>query len=236
MVRYGTSPTLLLNTLAAPKVSSCDLSPQRIFTDTGSVVIHQHAGQDATQSYSSVHSMTLLLETLTNAKLMGTLDTSTIGTAWPRPSASQNSKDQLSHEKPPLFSLLSSHDFENVAIKTLSRKAWAYYSSGATDLITVEANKSFYNRVWFRPRILRDVKAVDTTCKIQGLKSALPIFVSPAAMAKLVHPSGEKGIAAACAEKGIFQCVSGIRNSAPAGGVKVTLIRILIERMVLHLV
>ena len=47
-----------------------------------------------------------------------------------------------------------------------------------------------------------------TKCRIQGLTSSLPVFVAPAAMAKMVHTSGEKGIAAACANKGIIQCVS----------------------------
>ena len=41
------------------------------------------------------------------------------------------------------------------------------------------------------------------------MASELPLFVSPAAMARMVHPSGERGIAAACAGKGIVQCVSG---------------------------
>lgn len=141
---------------------------------------------------------------------MGTLDTSTIDESWSKPPPSENPTVQLSHEKPPLFTLLSSHDFETVARKTLSPKTWAFYSSAATDLITANANKSFFDRIWFRPRVLKDVLKVDTECHFQGLRSSLPLFVSPAAMAKMVHKSGEKGIAGACAKKGIVQCVSKI--------------------------
>lgn len=111
-------------------------------------------------------------------------------------------------QKPPLHTLLSAHDFETVAEKTLRAKTWAFYSSAATDLITHRANQSFFNRVWFRPRILRNVRTVSTACKIQGLQSALPLYVAPAALAKMVHPSGERGIAAACGRSGIIQCVS----------------------------
>ena len=45
-------------------------------------------------------------------------------------------------------------------------------------------------------------------CRIQGVGSTLPIFVAPAAMARMVHKEGELGIAKGCKAKGIVQCVS----------------------------
>lgn len=41
-----------------------------------------------------------------------------------------------------------------------------------------------------------------------GLDMSVPIFCSPAAMAKMVHPEGEKGIARGCKKIGIPQCIS----------------------------
>jgi len=41
-----------------------------------------------------------------------------------------------------------------------------------------------------------------------GQKMSVPIFCAPAAMAKMVHPSGENGLARGCRKKGIPQCVS----------------------------
>jgi L-lactate dehydrogenase (cytochrome) len=104
--------------------------------------------------------------------------------------------------------ILSTYDFEVAAQKILSPKAWAFYSSAATDLISVKANKAFYDRVWFRPRLLRDVTTVNTSSKISGVNSNLPFFIAPCAMAKLGHKEGELGIARACHEKGIIQCVN----------------------------
>jgi L-lactate dehydrogenase (cytochrome) len=52
------------------------------------------------------------------------------------------------------------------------------------------------------------VKDVDTTTTMLGQKMSVPIFCSPAAMAKMVHPEGEKGIARGCRKQGIPQCVS----------------------------
>lgn len=103
-----------------------------------------------------------------------------------------------------------------MASQTLSAKTWAFYSSAATDLITRDANRSTFDRIWFRPRVLRDVRDVDTRTKLLGVKSQMPVFVSPAALARLVHPDGEKGIARGCREKGVIQCVrvaSGCRGT-----------------------
>ena len=138
---------------------------------------------------------------------MGKLDTPTIDESWFKAPPTEGPNALLEHEKPPLYTVLSSHDFESVAQKTLTPKTWAFYSSAATDLITARANKSFFDRIWFRPRILKDVRRVNTSCTIQGIQSSLPLFVSPAALAKMVHKSGEMGIAAACASNGIIQCV-----------------------------
>ena len=185
-------------------------------------VILQHAGKDATKAYSAVHDPSLLSETLSSTHLIGIIDPASspaesdseaqhpppppplLGPASIRALASADHATP----KPPLDTLISAHDFELVAEKTLSTKAWAFYSSAATDLITHRGNKSFLDRIWFRPRVLRDVRTVSTRCSIMGVESALPLYVAPAALAKMVHPSGEKGIAAACARNGIIQCVS----------------------------
>lgn len=180
---------------------------RRLNSQSPALVILEHAGKDATERYAEVHSLSLLGNTLDSSNLVGLLDTSTIDRES-TPLPSKNSKIKLQHEKPPLYSLLSSHDFEAVASRSLKPKAWAFYSSAATDLITMKANKSFFDRIWFRPRVLRNVRNVDTSCLIQGVESSLPLFVAPAALARMVHPSGEKGIAAACATRGVIQCIS----------------------------
>lgn len=42
-------------------------------------------------------------------------------------------------------------------------------SSGADDEITMRENRSAYQRIWFRPRVLRDVTNVDYSSTILGL-------------------------------------------------------------------
>lgn len=52
------------------------------------------------------------------------------------------------------------------------------------------------------------MRDVSTATRILGCDVGLPLFVSPAALARLVHPDGEKALAAGCGAKGVAQCVS----------------------------
>ncbi|RDH36469.1 FMN-dependent dehydrogenase [Aspergillus welwitschiae] len=111
-------------------------------------------------------------------------------------------------QPPPLSSILSTHDFEKAASKSLTPKTWAFYSSAATDTFTHESNRTMYDRILLRPRILRNVTSVSTKTNILGCRMDLPLFMSPAAMATLVHPDGELALARGCARYGVGMCVS----------------------------
>ena len=126
---------------------------------------------------------------------------------WQRPPPKKTT-ELKEHEKPPLNTIINADDFEAVASRTLDKKTWAFYSSAATDCYTRDRNRSFFNRIWMRPRVLRNVKDIDTSTTMLGHKIGAPIFVSPAALAKLVHPSGEQGIAGGCAKLAVPQCIS----------------------------
>jgi L-lactate dehydrogenase (cytochrome) len=112
------------------------------------------------------------------------------------------------YEKPALHAIISAADFQEVARYNLTPKAWAFYSSAATDLVTHGMNKSLTRRVMFRPRILRDVKDVCTKRTILGCPSSAPFFISPAAMARLAHPDGEVALARGAGTEDIIQCIS----------------------------
>lgn len=173
------------------------------------VVILKYAGNDATAAYSEVHAPSVLPTNLSPDQLKGTLDESTIDEDWLKPQAGNNTAVVRDSEKPALQTLINSHDFELVASKTANKKTWAFYSSAATDLLTRDANKSYFDRIWFRPRVLRNVRSVNPATRILGGDYKLPLFVSPAAMAKMIHPDGECAIARACESRNIMQGVRG---------------------------
>ncbi|KAK7181859.1 hypothetical protein DPSP01_002447 [Paraphaeosphaeria sporulosa] len=189
----------------------------------GSEVILKYAGKDATSVYNEFHAPGMLEETLATNKFVGdilpsndlpprsTIDEAEAAESKPHPGKRQieipNQVPEI-YEKPHLHQLISAADFQEVARHTLTPKAWAFYSSAATDLVTHNQNKALTRRVMFRPRILRDVKSVSTKRKILGCESSVPFFVSPAAMARLAHPDGELALARGCANEDIVQCIS----------------------------
>ncbi|KAI8164940.1 hypothetical protein K4K49_003320 [Colletotrichum sp. SAR 10_70] len=69
----------------------------------------------------------------------------------------QNSRSP--NEKPPLHTVINSHDFEEAAARSAPPKAFAFYSTAATDCWTRDSNESMIKRIWFRPRVLRDVSS-----------------------------------------------------------------------------
>ncbi|EEU41277.1 uncharacterized protein NECHADRAFT_45968 [Fusarium vanettenii 77-13-4] len=115
---------------------------------------------------------------------------------------------ELPPSVPKLEEILSANDFALAAQKALTPKAWAFYSSAATDLITVNKNRELIRRVMLRPRILRNVSSVRIDRKILGLDSRAPFIMCPAAMATLAHPDGELGWSRAAASEGIFEIIS----------------------------
>jgi L-lactate dehydrogenase (cytochrome) len=53
------------------------------------------------------------------------------------------------------------------------------------------------------------VSKVSTTSMILGMASSLPIFISPAALARLGHRNGEMNLVRAAGKAGILQGVRG---------------------------
>lgn len=146
---------------------------------------------------------------------MGVLDPESVDEQWQSQyytskstGFSSTSSSSSAAALPPLQSIINSFDFEEVSKGFLTPKTWAFYSSAATDLITMRANRSFLDSIWFRPRGLVNVRKVSTRSKILGINVDLPLFVAPAALAKLAHPEGEKALAKSCERTGIPQCVS----------------------------
>jgi L-lactate dehydrogenase (cytochrome) len=167
-------------------------------------IISEYLGRDATKAYNEVHGPSLVSKHLDRSKNKGQLDESTITEEWKEKQA-QNVEDEespLSEGPPPLDAILNLYDFEDAAQKTLSKKSWAFYSGAANDSLTKEANIDCYRKIWFRPRVMVGVKDVNTASTIMGHKFDVPIFSSPAALAKLSHPDGELAMARALVKKG----------------------------------
>ncbi|KAK2813293.1 hypothetical protein FQN50_000607 [Emmonsiellopsis sp. PD_5] len=179
----------------------------------GANIILRLAGNDATAEYDPVHPAGTLEDNLKPDALLGTIDPNTISIS----KAASQADSQRGAETPPMSSLLNLDEIEHLATKHLSRKAWAYYYSAADDLTSKSLNNTIYRSILLRPRVFIDCTTCTLSTTIFGgqHKLGLPIFVCPAAMARLAHPAGEAGIAAACARFNAMQLISNNASMTP---------------------
>lgn len=178
-------------------------------------VIHNHAGRDASEAYNSIHAPSLIDNQLGASKKIGQLDNATLppdSEILMPPSNASVANSSTKPSRRSLQAMFSSHDFEQAASENMSAKAWAFFSSAATDCITRTANENSFDRIWLRPRIMRNVSAIKTTVKLFGREVNMPLFASPTAMAKLAHPNGELAIAKGCELLGVPQTVCELQS------------------------
>ncbi|KAJ3923381.1 glyoxylate dehydrogenase [Lentinula edodes] len=173
----------------------------------GSKIILKYAGNDATEAYEPIHPPNAIIDNLSSEKHLGDVDPSTVTKVVKVISEAEKKRQALIAKRPPLDEILNLHDFEAIAKVILPDKAWAYYSSASDDEITIRENRAAYQRVWFRPRILRDVTVVDWSTTILGQKSSLPVYISATALGKLGHPDGELNLTRAAGKHGVIQMV-----------------------------
>ncbi|KAF4972194.1 hypothetical protein FZEAL_9656 [Fusarium zealandicum] len=178
----------------------------------GKKIILKLAGKDATDDYDPVHPPGILEENLKPEDLLGEINPETL--TEPEP-ADDKAAAKSGDEPAPIGSLMNIDEIEEEATKRISRKAWAYYFSAGDDLRSKSYNNFVYRNILLRPRVFLDCTACDLTTTLAGNKVGLPIFVAPAAMARLAHPDGEQGIAKACSRFGAMQIVSNNASMTP---------------------
>jgi isopentenyl diphosphate isomerase/L-lactate dehydrogenase-like FMN-dependent dehydrogenase len=125
-------------------------------------------------------------------------------------------KAEEAEDRPlPMEALLNLDDIEKQATKLIPKKAWAYYYSAGDDLYSKSFNNAVYRDILLRPRVFIDCTVCDMSTTLLGHKVGLPIYVAPAAMARLAHPDGEHGIAKAASRFGAMQIISNNASITP---------------------
>lgn len=159
-------------------------------------------------------------------------------TSTPTSTASASASPSSPTEKyvaPPLPHLLNLDEIADVAQRLVSAKCRAYYASASDDLFSKHFNNAVYRSILLRPRVFVDCVACDTSTALLSqpksrskspsasasasqappLAVRTPVFVCPAAMARLAHPDGEAGIAKAAGYFGACQIVSNNASMTP---------------------
>lgn len=182
----------------------------------GAKIILKLAGKDATEDYDPVHPPGTLEENLKpEAKLGRISDESLVKMKQDQETSKPAETKKDENALLPLHALLNLEDIETEATKRISKKAWAYYFSAADDMLTKTHNNTVYRDIIMRPRVFIDVGKCDMSTSLLGHQVSSPIYVAPAAMARLAHPDGELGIAKASANFGTLQIVSNNASMTP---------------------
>ena len=97
----------------------------------------------------------------------------------------------------------SLEDLRRIARRRLPRGVFDYVDGGAEDERTMAANAAAFARVGFRPRVLRNVSAVDASSTLLGEPVTYPLVLAPTGFTRIVHPEGELAVARAAALAGL---------------------------------
>ncbi|CAG8505013.1 13076_t:CDS:1 [Ambispora gerdemannii] len=157
----------------------------------GQNVILKQAGKDATAAFDQIHPRDIIDQYLSPEVCLGSVDPATVVQTVKVETEEEKLRRKVNEKKPSLIEMLNAYDFEAVASQVLTAEAWAYYSSGSDDEITLRENQNAFHRIWLRPRVMIDVTNVDMSTKLLGYDSSFPVYISATALGKLGHPEGE---------------------------------------------
>ncbi|CAG8632459.1 8302_t:CDS:2, partial [Racocetra fulgida] len=173
----------------------------------GVKVILNEAGKDATAAFDPIHPQDIIKTHLPPEACLGEVDPATVIKVETVVTEEEKRRRELIKNKPALSEMLNLFDFEAVASQVSTAEAWAYYNSAADDEITHRENHNAFHRIWFRPRVMRDVTHVDMSTKILGHYSSFPLYITATALGKLGHPEGEVNLTRAAYSHEIIQMV-----------------------------
>ncbi len=104
--------------------------------------------------------------------------------------------------------LINLSDYEAPAKARLDQATWDFYMGGSDDEVTLRANRSAFERIRLRPRMLVDVSACQTQTTVLGIPIQMPIMVAPTSHHGLAHPEAECATARGTGQAGTLLVVS----------------------------
>ncbi|MEV0262430.1 alpha-hydroxy acid oxidase [Streptomyces sp. NPDC050617] len=103
-------------------------------------------------------------------------------------------------------------EVERAAAAVLPPDVWDFVAGGSGRERTLAANREAFDRVFVRPRVLRDVSGCATDATLLGRPVRMPVAVAPVAYQRLVHPEGEAATARAARAAGVPFTVSTLSS------------------------
>jgi isopentenyl diphosphate isomerase/L-lactate dehydrogenase-like FMN-dependent dehydrogenase len=100
-------------------------------------------------------------------------------------------------------------DIRQRARRRVPRVVWDCIDGGAGDEVTLAANRTAFEQIWFRPRQLVDVgKTRDLTTTVFGEQISMPLMLDPCGFARMSDSQAELAVARAAGRAGTVFAVS----------------------------
>lgn len=107
-------------------------------------------------------------------------------------------------------SYLTLHELVKKARQNLNLNAWDYLVGATETETTQRRNRLAIDTQAFRPRVLRDVSAVDASAEFLGRRLRLPVVLAPVGSLELFEARGGGAAAAAAGEFGCAHMLSSV--------------------------
>jgi L-lactate dehydrogenase (cytochrome) len=99
-------------------------------------------------------------------------------------------------------------DLRQVARRRVPRAVFDYTDGAAGAEIALRRSRAAFERVEFRPRVLRDVTTADPSTTVLGAPAALPLAFAPTGFTRLMHTEGEVAVGRVAERAGIPMALS----------------------------
>lgn len=106
------------------------------------------------------------------------------------------------------MNLVNLFDYAALAEERMDRPAWDFYQGGSDDEVTLQANRTAFERIRLRPRVLVNVSKCDLRTTVLGTPVNMPVLIAPTAAHGLAHPDAECATARAADEAGTLMVAS----------------------------
>jgi isopentenyl diphosphate isomerase/L-lactate dehydrogenase-like FMN-dependent dehydrogenase len=102
------------------------------------------------------------------------------------------------------------HEIVVAARNNVPRSIWNYVTGAAETETTLRRNRLCLDSLALRPRILRDVRQIDTSTTFMGHELRIPCLLAPIGSLQTITPEGGIAVAKAAAEFRIMNLVSTV--------------------------
>ncbi|MCL4135399.1 UNVERIFIED_CONTAM: hypothetical protein GTU68_066536, partial [Idotea baltica] len=110
---------------------------------------------------------------------------------------------ELDPTKRKLATAANVDDLRRLAKRRLPGGVFDYIDGGAEDELSLDRNTAGYQRLEYRPRVLRDVSKIDTSTTLLGRTIPMPLVFAPTGFTRIADSQGELAVARAAARAGI---------------------------------